>query len=607
MKKLVGKKDSVYISSLQKKMFSSAFLTAAFTQFTEIVAFTIDTLIVCFFFGEKEVAAVGLAAPYFFLVGIPAACFSGGLQTVCSQEMGRGHVEEVSNRFSRTMLFVACVMAAVTAALLLTVPQQAFLYGARGNAADLAGLTSKYLYGICLSAAPYVAFAAMMPAAVLDNGSRTVVLSMVIGAAANVAVDLLTVFRGWGLLGIGLATAVSNVVSLLVLLLHFLKKGNVIRFVRVPLRPDGIGEVLRLGLPEGIHSAAGMLRSIILNALVVSLGGSIGMTVLALHGSIMDFVDILPVGISGAMGILAGITYGELDPDEMEGYGVLAHRYIFSSSILVTAVLLLFRRQIAGIFLGPGSAGFQLMQYAIVCIAAGSLANAFVYSRVSYLQAVGKTRDAQWLEISANFLWCLVLAFGLSVPFGIRGPFAAFPLSKILVLASIIPIYSKRSGKRLPSSQDYLGLDERFSSSAKDAIEYSVQSLEECTLLSEQVSMFCKGHRLSRRTGYFASLAAEEITTHAILSRGNTGSKDPVLDVRVTAADSVLFLRVRDNGQAFNLSSLSRMASGEEDPGSNFGVRMICSLADKIDYYRVYGMNTTIIRIRDGANSAEGQ
>ena len=82
--------------------------------------------------------------------------------------------------------------------------------------------------------------------------------------------------------------------------------------MRVPLRPEGIGGIVRLGLPTAVHSAAGMLRSIILNALVVSLGGSIGMTVLALHGSIMDFVDILPVGISGAIGILAGITYGEL-------------------------------------------------------------------------------------------------------------------------------------------------------------------------------------------------------------------------------------------------------------------------------------------------------
>ncbi|MBQ9454461.1 MAG: AMP-binding protein, partial [Thermoguttaceae bacterium] len=101
-------------------------------------------------------------------------------------------------------------------------------------------------------------------------------------------------------------------------------------------------------------------------------------------------------------------------------------------------------------------------------------------------------------------------------------------------------------------------------------------------------------------TGYLAGLAAEEITAHAILSGGEAGSGDPILDVRVTASDRTLVLRVRDNGQAFNLSSLSRMASDAGDPGSNFGVRMICSLADRIDYYRVYGMNTTIIRITDG-------
>lgn len=596
--------ESVYISSLQKRMFFSAFLTAAYTEFIEIIAFTIDTVIVCSFFGEREIAAVGLAGPVFFIIGMPAACFAGGLQTVCSQEMGRGHIDEVCRKFSQTLCLIAWAMSAAAAVLLLAVPKLAFLFGARGNAADLAGLTSQYMYGIVLAALPYVLLAALTPVAVLDNGNRAVILSAAAGAIVNVAMDIASVMLGWGLFGIGMATAVSNCVSVAILLLHFLRKGNVIHFTRISLRPEGIGEVVRRGLPSAFHSLAGVIRSIVLNALVVLVGGGIGMSVLALHGTVLDFVNIIPFGIAGALGILAGITYGERNEEDMLSFGVLAHRYIFRSSLLISVLLVLFRRQIAGFFLNTDSEGFPLMLYAVTCIAANSLMNAFVYSWVSYLQAVGKGREAQRMETAVNLVCYLALAFLLSFLMGIKGTFAAFPASTALALAGVFRIYEKRSGRRRPKAEDYLGMGGNTYDRVRDAIAYPVATPEECALLSEQIMLLCKGHRLSQKTGYFAGLAAEEITTNALAYGGNSGKGKPVLDVRVVIADGTLILRMRDNGQAFNLSSLSKMVAEDGDPTRNIGTRMICSLADSIDYYRIYGMNTTIIRICDRQDTA---
>ena len=46
------------------------------------------------------------------------------------------------------------------------------------------------------------------------------------------------------------------------------------------------------------------------------------------------------------------------------------------------------------------------------------------------------------------------------------------------------------------------------------------------------------------------------------------------------------------------------MVAEDGDPTRNIGTRMVCSLADSIDYYRIYGMNTTIIRICDRQDTA---
>jgi hypothetical protein len=54
---------------------------------------------------------------------------------------------------------------------------------------------------------------------------------------------------------------------------------------------------------------------------------------------------------------------------------------------------------------------------------------------------------------------------------------------------------------------------------------------------------------------------------------------------------------VRDNGVEFNLNSIARIVMDDQDPYANMGIKMIVSSAKKIDYYRSWGMNVTILRI----------
>ncbi len=111
-----------YVSSLQRKMFRYAFVTSVFTEFTQIIALTIDSLIVCVYLGDLEIGAVGIAGPFFYRVGIPACCLASGLQTLCAQEMGRGRVDGVAQLFGETATLTGAVLLALTVVVALTVP-----------------------------------------------------------------------------------------------------------------------------------------------------------------------------------------------------------------------------------------------------------------------------------------------------------------------------------------------------------------------------------------------------------------------------------------------------------------------------------------------------
>ena len=58
-----------------------------------------------------------------------------------------------------------------------------------------------------------------------------------------------------------------------------------------------------------------------------------------------------------------------------------------------------------------------------------------------------------------------------------------------------------------------------------------------------------------------------------------------------------MIIRLRDGGAAFNLKRFADRLSEEKDPGEGNGIRILLNAAESIEYYRTYGMNTTIIRV----------
>ena len=255
----------------------------------------------------------------------------------------------------------------------------------------------------------------------------------------------------------------------------------------------------------------------------------------------------------------------------------------------------LFKKQIAGIFLDAGSGGTELLMYAVTCISFGLVLNALLYSRVSCFQAVGKTQKAQRLEAAANLAVPLLLALILSVPFGMYGIFAAFPVSKALVLVAEWVIFAVRTHKPFPSALDYLELDETFFPPETDIISYSFSTAAHCAAAGRQIYLFCKGHGLNRRIGYNSGLCADEIMTNIIQHGGGSGAGRS--DLRVVVSDGKLIIRIRDGCKEFNLGMIHDMLSSSTGRFEKIGLKFIAASADEINYYRVYGMNTVIIKI----------
>lgn len=586
----------IYISKIQQRMFFLSFATAFIAAFTQTLAVLIDNIIVCAFYGETEIAAVTVAGPFFYILEIPAAGLAVGIQTVCAKDIGAGQVDKVNRLFNQLFFFIGAVMLVLTVLSFLFTPQMAVMFGARGNTAVLLPLAEQYIYGLSFEIVPYVLFCIMTPVVILDDGGRLVSIASAGGCITDIVLDLLSVRFGWGLFGIGVASSASAAVYFLITMLHFVSQEKVIKLHFVRMRFSELKDVFIASAPKAVLSLADTLRSVLFISLVSITGGVVGACVLSINGTIAYTVMIIAKGIAGAVGIMTGICWGEKNGDDLEGNGVLAHRYTLVAAICVVTALLVCARPLS-YALTESDASAELLRFAIYLICLGAPFSILVQARISYLQAIEHVREAQWMGIASNLVILTVAALLYVVPFGVRGVFLAFSTAPILTLLVSLVIHSKRSGKAFPAVDDYLELDDSFYTKPGDVISYPLESIEDCTLASEQVVLFCRGHKIEDRKCFLAGVCVEELTTNSI-EHGIKNSKEiKTADIRVVIDSGDVIIRLRDGGRAFNLKNFAERMERDDNLKSGIGIKIIMNSVKNVSYYRTYGMNTTIIKI----------
>ena len=586
----------IYISKIQQRMFFLSFATAFIAAFTQTLAVLIDNIIVCAFYGETEIAAVTIAGPFFYILEIPAAGLAVGIQTVCAKDIGAGQVDKVNRLFNQLFFFIGAVMLALTVLSFLFTPQMAVMFGARGNTAVLLPLAEQYIYGLSFEIVPYVLFCIMTPVVILDDGGRLVSIASACGCITDIVLDLLSVRFGWGLFGIGVASSASAAVYFLITMLHFVSQEKVIKLHFVRMRFSELKDVFIASAPKAVLSLADTLRSVLFISLVSITGGVVGACVLSINGTIAYTVMIIAKGIAGAVGIMTGICWGEKNGDDLEGNGVLAHRYTLVAAICVVTVLLVCAHPLS-YALTESDASAELLRFAIYLICLGAPFSILVQARISYLQAIEHVREAQWMGIASNLVILTVAALLYVVPFGVRGVFMAFSTAPILTLLVSLVIHSKRSGKAFPAGDDYLELDDSFYTKPGDVISYPLESIEDCALASEQVVLFCRGHKIEDRKCFLAGVCFEELTTNSIEHGIKTSKGIKTADIRVVIDSGDVIIRLRDGGRAFNLKNFAERMERDDNLESGIGIKIIMNSVKNVSYYRTYGMNTTIIKI----------
>lgn len=231
-----------------------------------------DVAVVGRFAGKEAMAAVGSNAPVINLLLNLFVGISLGSNVVIARSIGQGNKEKVTKTV-HTSIVVALIGGVILTLLgevlsskivgMLAVPEDVFDFSVK--------YLQVYLYGM-----PVILLYNFEAAIFRSCGNtKAPLMSLVISGVINVILNVIFVcFLSMDVVGVALATVISNFISSAILMVILLKTDSVVKadLRKLSIHYDELKEMLRIGIPSGVQGMVFSFANIIVQSAVNSLG-----------------------------------------------------------------------------------------------------------------------------------------------------------------------------------------------------------------------------------------------------------------------------------------------------------------------------------------------
>ncbi|MDF2949976.1 MAG: Na+-driven multidrug efflux pump, partial [Sedimentibacter sp.] len=286
------------------------------------------------FFVAKALGATGIAALN-FSISIYSVIHGTGLMIGIGGATRYSILKSRNKDMKANIIFATCMKLGVVIGIIFA------LIGIFGTTplalvlgADMTTLplTKEYLSTI-LCFAPFFIINNIVLAFVRnDNNPNLSMIAMLLGSFSNIVLDYVFMFPfGMGMFGAAFATGLAPIISIGVLLIHFIKKKNNFKYIHSKVKFSYIRDIFGLGLSTFIVEVSSAVVLITFNLVILRLRGNLGV---AAYGIV---ANIALVGISVFTGIAQGVQ-----PLISKGYGLKNYELLrkVKNYALITSVSL---------------------------------------------------------------------------------------------------------------------------------------------------------------------------------------------------------------------------------------------------------------------------
>jgi putative MATE family efflux protein len=300
--------------------------------------------------GDLALTGVGVCMPIIMIVSAFAALVSSGGAPRASIFMGEKNIDDAEKALGACFGLQIIVSVILTVILLIWNEDFLLAFGASENTIEFAtDYMSVYAIGTI-----FVQLTLGMNAFITAQGfARTAMLSVVIGAVSNIALD--PVFIYWldmGVSGAALATIISQALSCIWIVVFLCSKRSILRLKIKNLIPSPkiVLPCIALGTASFIMQSSESVISICFNSSLLEHGGDIAVGAMTILTSVMQFAMLPPQGIAqGAQPILS-YNYGAKNADRVRSVYKLLLKVCLIYSVTIWALVMIFPRVFVSMF-----------------------------------------------------------------------------------------------------------------------------------------------------------------------------------------------------------------------------------------------------------------
>ncbi|RXJ83549.1 MATE family efflux transporter [Arcobacter cloacae] len=438
--------------NVTKDKISSVFFQYSIPSVLGMLAISSASIVDGFFIGnyvgDFGLAAINITFPIFSLLFGFALMLAIGSSVTSGKLIGEGDIKSASMIFSKTIICITLFSFITSTILFLNIETILYLFGADEN---LTKIAIEYL-SIMLIFIPFLMIGMVLDYFVrVDNRPNLAFIALLLSAFINVVLDwFMIVYLQKGIFGAALATGISQLALIFILLPHFFSKKATLNFVKP------IGNYIQIikasynGASEFVNEISVGITTLIFNYVMIKNLGVEGIAAFAVINYLLLIGIMISFGISDSLQPIISKNFGAKENKRIEEFLKLAFITVGLVGFIMIFLIIFTPNSLANVFLEDTN--YKTKE--IVLNFAMFIWIAFLFNGVNlvisaYLTAIHKPLYSMIIAISRSFIFPVIFIFVLPFLFETQGIFLAIPMAEFITFIIAIVLYKRFSPDKI--------------------------------------------------------------------------------------------------------------------------------------------------------------